>query len=91
MLNEEDPDRSTLVQVFPNPSRNYFTVNIATGNTTDKILIRVIDIAGRVVEVRNNLVGDQVVTIGNNLKAGLYFVEIRQGGHAKQLKLLKEQ
>jgi hypothetical protein len=91
VLNEEDPDRSTLVQVFPNPSRNYFTINIATGNTTDKILIRVMDIAGRVLEVKNNLVGDQAVTIGNNLKAGLYFVEIRQGGDAKQFKLLKEQ
>jgi len=91
VLNEEDPDNSTMVQVYPNPSRSYFTVNVQTGSSADKILIRVIDISGRVVEVKNNLIGDQVVTVGNNLKAGLYVIDIRQGNNSKQIKVLKQE
>ena len=91
VLNEEDPDRITVVQVFPNPSRNYFTVDIETMNNTDKISIRVIDIAGRVVETKDNLFGSQALRIGNNLRAGLYFVQIRQGDNVEQLKLLKQE
>jgi Secretion system C-terminal sorting domain len=91
VLNEEDPDRITVVQVFPNPSRNYFTLDIQTMNNTDGISIRVIDIAGRVVEVKDNLRGSQALRIGNNLRAGMYFVQIRQGENVEQLKLLKQE
>jgi hypothetical protein len=91
VLSEEDPDKITIVQVFPNPSRNYFTLDIETMNNTDKISIRVIDIAGRVVEARENLLGSQALRIGNNLRSGLYFVQIRQGDNVEQLKLLKQE
>ena len=90
IMNEEDPETSTLVRVFPNPSKSYFTLNIQTGNNKDKISIRLIDVAGRVMETRNNLSGSQVVRIGNNLKAGLYIAEIRQGNLTRQIKLLKQ-
>ena len=90
LMNEEDPDKATLVRVYPNPSTSYFTVNIETAST-DKISVRLVDIAGRVVEVKNNLIGSQIVRIGNNLKAGLYFAEIIQGRDRKQIKLLKQE
>jgi len=91
IMNEEDPESSTIIRVYPNPSRNYFTINIEAANSTNKISIRMIDITGRVVEVKNNLSGSQTLTIGNNLKAGLYVAEIRQGNDAKQVKLLKQE
>ena len=90
VMNEENPEKSSLVRVYPNPSTSYFTINIETSNSKDKISIRLIDVAGRVVEVRNNLSGNQTLKIGNNLKAGLYFAEIRQGNSTKQIKLLKQ-
>ena len=30
IMNEEDPEKSTLVRVYPNPSTSYFTLNIET-------------------------------------------------------------
>jgi len=90
VMNEEVPEMITLVRVYPNPSTNYFTLNIVTFNDKDKISVRLIDIAGRVVEVRNNISGSQILRIGNNLKAGLYFAEIRQGASTSQIKLLKQ-
>ena len=90
IMNEDDPEMSTLVRVYPNPSTGYFTLNIQTGSDREKISVRVIDVAGRVMETRNNLSGSQVVRIGNNLKAGLYIAEIRQGNSTRQIKLLKQ-
>jgi len=90
IMNEEDPETSTLVRVYPNPSNNYFTLNIQTGNNNEKISVRLIDVAGRVMETRNNLSGSQVVRMGNNLKAGLYIAEIRQGNSTRQIKILKQ-
>ena len=89
-MNEEDPEKSTLVRVYPNPSTSYFTLNIETGNDKEKISVRLIDVTGRIMETRNNLSGSQVVRIGNNLKAGLYIAEIRQGNSTRQIKLLKQ-
>jgi len=90
IMNEEYPERITLVRAYPNPSTSYFTFNIETGNYKDKISVRLIDVAGRVMETRNNLSGSQVLKIGNNLKAGLYIAEIRQGNSTRQIKLLKQ-
>jgi hypothetical protein len=90
IMNEEDPEKSTFVRVYPNPSTSYFTLNIETGNDKEKISVRLIDVTGRIMETRNNLSGSQVVRIGNNLKAGLYIAEIRQGNSTRQIKLLKQ-
>jgi len=89
-LNEMDPEHSTFVRVYPNPSTNYFTVDIASFNSKENISLRIIDIAGRVVEVRSNLAGNQTLKIGSNLKAGLYVAEVRQGSETKQIKILKQ-
>src|SRR5258705_10696054 len=91
VMNEEDPDRSSIIRVYPNPSRSYFTVNIETTNSVDKISVRLIDVTGRVLEVKNNLSGSQTLRIGNNVRAGLYFAEIRQGSDTKQIKLFKQE
>jgi hypothetical protein len=90
IMNEENIEMSTLIRVYPNPSANHFTFNIQAGNDKEKIAVRVIDIAGRVVETRNNLSGTQELTIGNNLKDGIYFAQIIQGSETKQIKLLKQ-
>ena len=89
-LNEQDPENSTFIRVYPNPSTSNFTINIETFNNKEKISVRLIDVAGRIIETRNNLSGSQVVRIGNNLKAGLYIAEIRQGSSTRQIKLLKQ-
>ena len=60
-LNEQDPENSTFISVYPNPSTSNFTINIETFNDKEKISVRLIDVAGRIIETRNNLSGSQVV------------------------------
>ena len=81
--------RGLSVIATPNPSRNYFTLHIETDNNTDKMNVIVSDVLGRIVESRKNLSGTQTLRIGNNLKAGIYFVELRQGNETQFMKLLK--
>jgi hypothetical protein len=83
-----DPEHSTFVRVYPNPGTSYFTVDIASFNSKENISLRIIDIAGRVVEVRSYLAGNQTLKIGSNLKAGLYVAELRQGNDTKQIRIL---
>ena len=90
VLNETDQKGSLDVQAFSNPSRNHFTLYIQPGNMFEKITVRLLDATGRIVEVANNLSGTQILRIGNTLKAGVYFAEIRQGIELRQIKLVKQ-
>lgn len=90
VLNEMDPENSAYVRVYPNPSTSNFTVNIESFDSKQNVSLRIIDIAGRVLETRSNLSGSQTLKIGGNLKAGLYVAELRQGNETKTIKLLKQ-
>ena len=85
---EANGPRKTSMEIFPNPSRNYFVVNIQS-NSSEKINVHVVDLLGRTVETRNNLTGSQVVRMGGALQPGTYYVVIRQGNSTKQLKVVK--
>lgn len=91
VMNEEDEENLTLLQLYPNPSRNYFTLNIATTNYSDKISVRIIDLSGRIVENRIGITGNQILRFGQNLRSGMYIAEIRQGKNIKSIKILKQE
>jgi len=44
----------------------------------------------RIMEIRNNLSGSEVVRTSNKLKEGLYIAEIGQGNSTKQIILWKQ-
>ena len=73
---------------FPNPSSNQFTVNIRSGNK-EKASLQIIDIAGKLVETKEGLLPNQNVEVGGNLKAGVYFIKIKQGASTTELKIIK--
>ena len=93
---ERDPNSLALaegfsVKVLSNPTRNYFTLNVASANTTDRLAIRVLDISGKLVESRNNILPNQTLTVGNNYRPGIYFIELRQGVESKKLRVVKSE
>lgn len=75
--------------ISPNPGRGAFMLNIQTDNNAERIQIRISNMAGRIVSTISNITGSQVVRIGDNLEAGVYFVKIMQGDETIQLKLIK--
>ena len=77
------------IDILPNPSENYFSLVVNTGDNSP-ITVRVMDILGRVVEVRNNISVNENYKFGNNLKSGAYLAEIIQGQNRKVIRLIKK-
>ena len=76
------------VDVFPNPSSNYFLLRINT-ISTEKIEVYVTDIYGKkVYQYENN--NKEKYLLGQELSSGMYFVKVIQGKNIKTLKLIKQ-
>ncbi|MBX2940140.1 MAG: M36 family metallopeptidase [Ferruginibacter sp.] len=82
----EDKDALT-VQIAPNPSAGLFQIHVQT-TSNDKIEARILDIHGRTMEQMNLTPGTNR-NAGSRLKAGVYFLEVRQGLQRKIHKLIR--
>ena len=78
-----------IAKAIPNPSVNYFTLELKS-NKKESITIKVIDVAGRMIEKRTNIQANSTLQIGNHYAKGVYFAEIRQGREKVILQLIKE-
>jgi len=76
------------VKVLPNPSQNYFQLNI-TSNGKGVIHLRITDLQGRVVEERKSEGSYQQIKLGDNWRNGSYILEVMQGGERKTMQLVK--
>ncbi len=77
----EDPVADFSVEVFPNPTATIANVRLSLSKAS-KVSLEVIDLAGKTVASRNygSLIGTQMFPInGNNLEAGIYFVNVIVG------------
>jgi len=76
------------VKVIPNPSDNYFTLNVETGSS-EKITVTIYDVLGRTVKhIENN--DSQLIRFAEDLKAGSYMAIVRQGVNTTTVKLVKQ-
>ena len=92
MLQEHETDKvanGLKVQALPNPTFNYFTLVIQSGDTKT-VQITISDAAGRVVELRPAIPPNGALTIGQNYRPGIYFAEIVQGKEKVTVKLVKQ-
>ncbi|OLY93311.1 Por secretion system C-terminal sorting domain-containing protein [Cnuella takakiae] len=77
------------LDAYPNPSATEFRLSVKAGST-EKVSLRVLDGAGKQVEVFQNLQTGKVLTLGRNYTPGFYLVELRQGDRLVKLKLIKQ-
>ncbi|HRP31480.1 MAG TPA: MopE-related protein [Agriterribacter sp.] len=85
--NEAFPE--LFVKVYPNPTHNYFTVEIKSNNKKDKVKLRVIDFYSHLIEERNNVSPDQTIQMGSDYRRGVYILKVTQAGVRKSLLLIK--
>lgn len=79
-----------LIRAYPNPSSSYFTIVLQGAKNNPPSAMRVMDIMGRVVEIKNNLQHNQTLIVGEKLQKGIYFIEISNGAEKTLLKLVKQ-
>ena len=75
-------------KVLPNPSSQYFNVEIESA-ANEKIEVNLYDINGRFIS-KLNAVKNQTYKFGNDLRPGVYMIEVRQGQQRKTVKLVKQ-
>jgi len=82
-----DEYMSFNTRVWPNPSSRDFNLEINSASTED-IVMSVFDINGRLMF--NNVSSMKQLQFGDNLKAGMYHVLVRQGNNLEVVKVIKQ-
>ena len=78
---------SMSVNVFPNPTTSNFNVQVLTAGK-ENIKARILDMQGR--QIKSITINPyETITIGAELKAGSYIIEVRQGKNIKTTRILK--
>ena len=78
------------LKAYPNPTTSHFNVKLESSNITQPITLNVVDVSGKLIEVRKNLVAGQTFQLGANYRPGMYFVEMIQGDSRRIVKLVKQ-
>jgi hypothetical protein len=89
-----EPQQETIigelsVSARPNPSANYFTLDIKS-NDRHPVTIKVIDVMGRVISTQPDVASNTSLKVGHKYRPGIYFVQAIQGKQIVTLKLVKQ-
>ena len=86
---------SKQLSVYPNPSKGEFTISFQSNlNSTDNsVKVKVYDLQGRLVHnedfVSSSSVFEETIIL-NNVKAGVYLVNVSEGNRTTSHKLVIE-
>ena len=81
-------EEATLnVKVSPNPTTSNFNMQVVTAGK-EPISVRILDVQGRFIR-SINIEPNATINIGSELKAGAYFIEVKQGKSVKTTRVLK--
>ena len=87
-LGETDQPGIIELIVYPNPSNSAFNFRLNT--TSDELVtIQIFDMMGKLIQKYKSLSPSDIMTIGDNLSAGVYIAVITQGECRKTVKLSK--
>jgi hypothetical protein len=84
---EEAIVHSSSSTVYPNPSANYFTLQVRSAKE-GPVEVRVTDMQGRRVFTKQGV--RAAVNFGHDFVSGTYIVEIIQNGKRQILKIVKQ-
>jgi hypothetical protein len=76
------------VLVYPNPTTSAFQLFVKSSKLSQTVKARVIDIQGRLIKTLT-FNSNETVAFGNELKAGVYMVEVREGDKVKTVRVVK--
>ena len=77
------------VKVMNNPTMTSFRLKLESNDINTKFTLKVIDVVGRIIEIKEQLYAGQVIELGGGYFKGSYFAEVTQGRQRKVIKLIK--
>ena len=75
------------VSIFPNPTTSTFNLQISS-TSKEAFAVKVLDVQGRLIKSLF-VYATEINNIGNDLKSGVYMVEITQGKEKKTVRVVK--
>ncbi|MDB5276624.1 MAG: hypothetical protein JWR61_1579 [Ferruginibacter sp.] len=75
-------------KILPNPSNHYFTIQVTSTNAK-KVEAFLLDLNGRLM-LKLNTVKNNTFRFGEDLRPGVYMVQITQGDQRKTIKVIKQ-
>jgi len=88
-LNGNLTENKLQITALPNPTRNFFSIVLKGGNE-ERISIKVVDMLGRVIEIKNNIGSNKTLTLGENYKPGTYLINVIQGTNHQTQTVIKQ-
>ncbi|HLP57107.1 MAG TPA: T9SS type A sorting domain-containing protein [Fluviicola sp.] len=82
-----DENTVSEIDLFPNPTTGQFTVSL---NGTVVSRVTVVDAAGRIVKVIDEVAGNELTIDLKKEQNGLYFVQLQVGNDLQTLRMIKE-
>jgi hypothetical protein len=74
--------------IYPNPTKSTFNLLVKSSKQSKTIKARIIDSQGRQIKTLT-FNSNEIVSFGNELRSGLYLVEVIEGDHVKMMKVVK--
>jgi hypothetical protein len=88
-VEEDRPTKGFTIRVQPNPSAGPFEIRVLSTNSAEPILLKAIDMTGRVIDVKQNIAAGQVVRMGKDYGPGVFMIMASQGDRRATVKLVK--
>jgi hypothetical protein len=76
------------VNVYPNPTSSAFNLVVYSTSYSQKVKANVFDLQGRLVKTFT-FNSDETISFGNELKSGVYLIEVIEGGKSKTVRVVK--
>jgi hypothetical protein len=78
---------SMNVNVFHNPSTTNFNLQVIT-SSSEEVIVRILDLQGRLIK-STKVTPNRMMSIGSELRAGTYIIEVRQGMQLRTTRVIK--
>jgi hypothetical protein len=78
---------SMEIKVFPNPTTNLFNLKVST-SSVENAKARLLDVQGRLIKTIS-INPNETITLGSDLKPGVYMVEVLNGEEKKVVRMVK--
>jgi len=86
-INTEPP--KLAVKAYPNPGSHYFNVTTQGGSTSEPMTFKILDLSGRVLQVKTGITANSTFQIGRDLASGSYIMQLFQGNNKVEQKVIK--
>jgi hypothetical protein len=88
MVNTSFVTQNTSVQVFPNPTTDFVHIDLQSGRKQQTTCITLTDVQGRTVYQHRTTSRQATISLQQQ-PAGLYYVQVEQGGAVKTIPVVK--